>query len=101
MIEIQSYTVEKLEDPFGILSGERFEYILEIAVPEDDELYSEKGLMLRVIYVVDGSKEQISKYEIIENETQSVLDFELEEEELAMVLSFCKEHMDPEYEEEV
>ena len=100
MIEIQSYTVEKLEDPFGILSGERFEYLLEIAVPEDDELYSEKGLMLRVIYVVDNNKDQISKYEFIENETQNVLDFELEEEELSMVLSFCKEHTDPEYEED-
>ena len=100
MIEIQSYTVEKLEDPFGILSGERYEYLLEIAVPEDDELYSEKGLMLRVIYVMDENKDQISKYEFIENETQQVLDFELEEDELSIVLSFCKEHTDPEYEED-
>ena len=100
MIEIQSYTVEKLVDPFGILTGERFEYNLEIAVPEDDELYSEKGIMLRVIYVMNDDKEEISKYEFIENETQNVLDFELEDEELSMVLSFCKEHTDPEYEED-
>ena len=100
MIEIQSYTVEKLEDPFGILSGDRFEYLLEIAVPEDDELYSEKGIMLRVIYVMNNDKEQISKYEFIENETQNVLDFELEDDELSMVLNFCKEHTDLEYEED-
>lgn len=100
MIEIQSYTVEKLEDPFGILSGERYEYLLEIAVPEDDELYTEKGLQLRVIYVMDENKDQISKYEFIESETQSVLDFELEDDELSMVLQFCKEHTDVEYEED-
>lgn len=100
MIEIQSYTVEKLEDPFGILSGERYEYILEIAVPEEDELYTEKGLQLRVIYVMDENKDQISKYEFIESETQSVLDFELEDDELSMVLQFCKEHTDVEYEED-
>jgi hypothetical protein len=100
MIEIQSYTVEKLEDPFGILSGERYEYLMEIAVPEDDELYTEKGLMLRVIYVIDDNKNQISKYEFIESETQSVLDFELEEDELSMVMQFCKDHTDIEYEED-
>jgi hypothetical protein len=100
MIEIQSYTVEKLEDPFGILSGERFEYVLEISVPEEDELYTDKGLLLRVIYVMNENQDQISKYEIIENETQSILDFELEEDELTMILQFCREHTDVEYEEE-
>ncbi len=100
MIEIQSYTVEKLEDPFGILPGDRYEYLLEVAVPEDDELYTEKGLLLRVIYVMDENKDSITKYEFIENETQSVLDFELEDDELSMVLQFCKEHTDLEYEED-
>ena len=28
MLKIESYTVEKLEDPFGILSGDRYEFFL-------------------------------------------------------------------------
>lgn len=96
MLKIESYTVEKLEDPFGILSGDRYEFFLELNVPEDDELYSENGVMLRVIFMKDEEKEQISKYEFIENDTKNVLDFELEEDEEIAVLTFCREH----YEEE-
>ena len=96
MLKIESYTVEKLEDPFGILSGDRYEFFLELDVPEDDELYSENGVMLRVIFMKDEEKEQISKYEFIENDTKNVLDFELEEDEEKAVLTFCREH----YEEE-
>lgn len=96
MLKIESYTVEKLEDPFGILSGDRYEFFLELDVPEDDELYSENGVMLRVIFMRDEEKEQISKYEFIENDTKNVLDFELEEDEEIAVLTFCREH----YEEE-
>lgn len=96
MLKIESYTVEKLEDPFGILSGDRYEFFLELDVPEDDELYSENGVMLRVIFMKDEEKEQISKYEFIENDTKNVLDFELEEDEEIAVLTFCREH----YEEE-
>lgn len=92
MLKIESYTVEKLEDPFGILSGDRYEFFLELAVPEDDELYSENGVMLRVIFLKDGEKEQISKYEFMEHETKNVLDFEMEEDEETAILTFCSEH---------
>jgi len=99
MLKIESYTVEKLEDPFGILSGDRYEFFLELDVPEDDELYSENGVMLRVIFMKDEEKEQISKYEFIENETKNVLDFELEEDEETAVLTFCREHYNEEEED--
>ncbi|MFD6441322.1 DUF6509 family protein, partial [Peribacillus sp. NPDC060186] len=51
MLNITEYSVEKLNDPFGILSGERFEYFLDIEVPEEDELFSENGLYIRVLFV--------------------------------------------------
>jgi len=93
MITITEYSVEKLKDPFGILTGERFEYVLDIEVPEDDELYTEGGLSIRLIYVVDGEEQTIKQYNIIAKANEEVLDFDLEEEELHMLLTFCKEHM--------
>jgi len=93
MITITEYSVEKLKDPFGILTGERFEYLLDIEVPEDDELYTEGGLSIRLIYVVDGEEQTIKQYNIIAKANEEVLDFDLEEEELHMLLTFCKEHM--------
>lgn len=101
MFEIKSYTVEKMNDPFGILSGDRYEFFLEIEVPEDDELYTDKGIMLRVIFVVDNQEEQISKYEFIENGSEEILDFELEEDEVQMVKDFCSQHTDLEEEDNI
>lgn len=92
-MDITGYTVEKIEDPFGILSGERFELFLNIEVPEDDELYSEKGLKIKVLYIVDGDTSKMSHYHIVENTTERVLDFELEEDEETLIESFCKEHV--------
>lgn len=94
MITITSYSVEMLKDPFGILTGERYEFLLDIDVPEDDELYSEKGLYIRVLYTVEEQKNEIVKYDIVEKETETILDFELEEEEEAVIDSFCKDHLD-------
>ncbi|MFJ8266434.1 DUF6509 family protein [Peribacillus asahii] len=94
MITITEYSVEKLKDPFGILTGERFEYVLDIEVPEDDELYTEGGLSIRLIYVVDGEEQTIKQYNIIAKANEEVLDFDLEEEELHMLLTFCKAHME-------
>ncbi|RID87113.1 pullulanase [Peribacillus asahii] len=94
MITITEYSVEKLKDPFGILTGERFEYVLDIEVPEDDELYTEGGLSIRLIYVVDGEEQTIKQYNIIAKANEEVLDFDLEEEELHMLLAFCKKHIE-------
>lgn len=92
-MEITGHNVEKLEDPFGILTGERYEYFLHINVDEEDELYSEHGLQIKVLYVVDDKEERISHYNIIENSTEKVLDFELEEDELRLIESYCREHI--------
>jgi hypothetical protein len=51
-LNITGHSVEKLEDPFGLLSGDRYEFFLELNIDEEDELYSDKGIGLRVIFVI-------------------------------------------------
>lgn len=93
MFTITSYTVEIIKDPFGILSGQRYEFLIDIEVEEDDELFSESGLYIRAIYNVDEGKSGLLKYEIYEKTTQLYLDFDLEDDEVAVVEAFCKEHV--------
>lgn len=93
MFTITGHKVDLIKDPFQILSGERYEFLLDIEVPEDDELYSENGLYVRVIYSVEGNKTSIVKYEIFERTTQQYLEFDLEEEEEQTVDAYCKEHL--------
>ncbi|MBD8070197.1 pullulanase [Bacillus sp. PS06] len=90
---ITSHTVEKLIDPTGILIGDRFEYILNIDVPEDDELYSDHGLKIKAIYAVNQSDARLVQYYIIEKVTEAVQDFELEEEEEQIIAEYCKLHL--------
>lgn len=92
MLAITEYTVELMEDPFGILLGSRFEFMLHLSVDEEDELYTEKGVYLRVIFTIDGDTKKISQYSFHENSTDRYLEFELEEDEEKMVFNFCAEH---------
>ncbi|TVY10872.1 DUF6509 family protein [Paenibacillus cremeus] len=93
MMNITEYSVELVKDPFGIIPGKRYELLLDIEVPEDDELFSETGLYIRVVYGVEESRQGIVKYEIFDKQADRYLDFELEDEELAMVNAFCQEHV--------
>ncbi|MDQ0155051.1 DUF6509 family protein [Robertmurraya andreesenii] len=93
-MEIINHSVEKIEDPFGILSGSRYEFFLQIEVPEEDELFSENGLKIRVLFAVDESGPHISHYHIMENKTEKVLDFELEDDEVQLIENYCKEHIE-------
>ncbi len=92
MFAITAYTVELIKDQFGILTGRRYEFMLELEVPEEDELYSENGISLRVIYKEDDGQTAIVKYEFIESSSNKYLDFELEDEEALLIDAFCKEH---------
>ena len=92
-MEITGHLVEKLVDPFGLLSGDRYEFFLELDVDEEDELFSEKGVGLKVIYVIDDNGSKISQYNFFEKITEKVLDFELEEDEEELVLTYCKENI--------
>ncbi len=49
MFTMTSYTVELVKDPFGILTGQRYEFLIDIEVEEDDELILGK----RIIYQSD------------------------------------------------
>lgn len=92
MITITEYTVNKLNDPFGILAGDRYEYSLDIDVAEDDELYTEGGLSIRLIFVRENEAPSIVKYDIVAITSGEVLEFDLEDDELAILLAFCSEH---------
>lgn len=92
-MKITSYEVDKLNDPTGIITGDRYEFLLGIEVPEDDELYEDEySLDLRVILAVSETEERVLQYHIINRTSGKVLDFALEDEEEAIIFSFCKEH---------
>ncbi|MDF0727869.1 DUF6509 family protein [Cytobacillus sp. S13-E01] len=91
-MNITGHTISKLEDPMGLLTGERYEFILHIEVPIEDELHSEKGIFIRAILVTDEKGERIAQYHLIEKETNQHLDFELEQEEEEMIITYCKNH---------
>lgn len=92
-MEIIGHTVEKLNDPTGILVGDRYEFFINIEVPEDDELFSDQGIHIKVIFAVNGSEVRIAQYHLIESVTNQYLDFELEDDELQMINEYCKDHL--------
>ncbi|THF84205.1 DUF6509 family protein [Cohnella fermenti] len=93
MLAITEYSVERVPDPFGILSGQRYEFIIDIDVAEDDELISENGVSIRVVYKEDGEQSGIVRYELLERTSRRYLDFEVEPEEEAELAAFCREHL--------
>lgn len=100
-MEINGHTMEILEDPFGLLGGNRYEFFLYIDVDEEDELYTENGLLLKVIFSGDENNAKILQYYFIERATEKVLDFALEEEEEALVKEYCLNNLTEErFEEE-
>ncbi len=93
-MEITAYTMEKITDPTGILTGERYEFRLYITLDEEDELYAEGGTGIRAIFAVDGDVEKIASAYFFERETENILDFELEEEEIEAILAFCQNNLE-------
>ncbi|WP_423407075.1 DUF6509 family protein [Heyndrickxia sp. MSNUG] len=99
-MDITGHTVQLLEDPFGLLQGHRYEFFLDINVDEEDELYTEKGILLKVIFLVDGGEGRILQNYFIEEETEKVLEFDLEDEEIEAVKAYCMQNLDAEVENE-
>lgn len=93
MLTIKEYTVEEIKDPFGIIDGNRFEFLLYIEVPEDDELYNENGIYIKALFGVNGDESKLIKYDLFEVDTNKYLDFDLEEDEELVVIEFCKTHL--------
>ncbi|MFT9597659.1 DUF6509 family protein [Mesobacillus sp.] len=99
-MNIIGHTVELLEDPFGLLIGNRYEYFLTIEVDEEDELYTDKGLLLKVLFLDNGEERRILQSYFIEQETEKVLDFELEDDEVIQIKKYCEENIPAEDETE-
>lgn len=93
VLKVKEYSVGLIKDPFGILTGQRFEFLLQLEISEDDEMYSENGVYAKVIYLVDESRKGIIKYDLYERSTEQYLDFEMEAEEEAAIAVFCEEHL--------
>lgn len=89
-MEITNYSISQIKDPTGIIAGERYEFLLDVEVDEDDELYTEGGLELRVILAVEGEDARIVFYNFIDKLSRNVLEFALEEDEEAEVLAYCQ-----------
>ena len=92
-MDILAYTMEEIIDPTQIIDGERFEFMLDIKVDEDDELYTEGGLEIRAIVAKKDDETSLANYFITTKANQELLDFALEDEEEEMIFTCCKEHI--------
>ncbi|AYC28580.1 DUF6509 family protein [Paenisporosarcina cavernae] len=91
MMEITQYSVEEIHDPTGIIEGKRYEFLLDIEVDEEDELFQENGVELRAIIGEKDGVYHLVQHFLLDRVTTKILDFELEDEEVEMVVAFCKE----------
>ena len=92
-MNITQFSVEEILDPTNIIEGKRFEFLLDVEVDEEDELYSAAGLEIRVIVGVIEENARIVNYFIMDKANNEFLDFALEEDEEAEILAFCKEEL--------
>lgn len=92
-MEIGAFSVEEIKDPTNIIEGKRFEFLIDLEVDEEDELYSEAGIEIRVIAGQKEEEVRILNYFLIDKADNEVLDFALEEEEEAMILRFVQEEL--------
>ncbi|PJO40175.1 DUF6509 family protein [Lysinibacillus xylanilyticus] len=92
-MEITQFSMEEILDPTNIIEGKRYEFILDVDIDEEDELYHEAGIEIRVLIAEKGEELFILNYFIIEKAEGEYLDFALEDEELEEILAFCKEEI--------
>lgn len=93
MFRITEYSAEKMKDPFGILTGDRYELMLTLEVEEDDELHHDDGVTLRVVYLSEADTAKIVKYEFQTTTSGQYIDMEMEEDELEFVAAFCRDRL--------
>ncbi|WEK54477.1 MAG: DUF6509 family protein [Candidatus Cohnella colombiensis] len=93
MLTVSKHSVEYVKDPFGILSGKRYEFVLDLEIEEDDELYLEQGVNAKVVYKVDEEKSGILTCDLYERTTDRYISMDLEDEELVALAEFCKNNL--------
>ena len=94
-MEITAFLIEEIKDPTNIIEGERFEFLLDIEVDEEDELYCEGGVEIRAIIAKNGEELRLVNYFLIDKGSNDYLDFALEEEEEQEILAFAREQLFP------
>lgn len=92
-MNITQYSIDEILDPTNIIEGKRFEFLLDVEVDEDDELYSTAGLEIRAIVGLINEEVRIMNYFITDKSSNEILDFALEDDEEAMILAFCREEL--------
>lgn len=91
-MEITAFSIEEIKDPTNIIEGKRYEFLLDIEVDEEDELYSAAGIEVRVIVGQKDEEVRILNYFLTDKADNKMLDFALEEDEEAIILNFvCEE----------
>ena len=92
-MEITAFSIEEIKDPTNIIEGKRYEFLLDVEVDEDDELYSAAGIEIRVIAGQKDEEIRVLNYFLTDKADNKMLDFALEEEEEAMILTFVREEL--------
>ncbi|MGD2199630.1 DUF6509 family protein [Lysinibacillus fusiformis] len=92
-MQITQFSMEEILDPTNIIEGKRYEFILDIEIDEEDELYHEAGIEIRVLIGEKAGEPYILNYFIMEKAEGEYLDFALEDDELEEILVFCKEEI--------
>lgn len=92
-MNILAYTMEEILDPTNILEGQRYEFLLDLETDEEDELFENGGVDLRVIVAKNEESITIADYFFMQTADKKILDFGLEEEEEQEVLAFVKQHV--------
>lgn len=95
-MEITAFSVEEIKDPTNIIEGRRYEFLLDVEIDEEDELYSEAGIEVRVIVGQNDEEVRVLNYFLIDKADNNILDFALEEEEEALILNFVREELNKE-----
>lgn len=89
-MQIESYEVERIKDPTGIIEGDRYEFLIGLVYDEEDELFEEnQSIDVRVIFADDAKGQRIVQSNFVDRQSGKVLDFELEEDELSELQEFC------------
>ena len=92
-MEITAFSIEEIKDPTNIIEGKRYEFLLDVEVDEEDELYSAAGIEIRVIVGQKDEEVRVLNYFLTDKADDKMLDFALEEEEEAMILNFVREEL--------
>lgn len=80
------FSTEQLHDPTGIIEGERYEVHYRVSFDEEDELFREEPLGVRALFKIQEGQIEMLSHFIYEPSDESILAFELDEEECIQLL---------------